>query len=135
MGYRIMGIKAIKAVAPEVEHGILEVDLSERAGEGAVVKFRQPKAADYFPDASELQKIRMSYAEMAPNLLVNCLIIGKCYIPDIDDPSDVAFIRVLLDLSRKNTQAFYAIYWSFIGKYIDVSVTKEVDEAKNDLAV
>ena len=29
-----MGIKAIKAVAPEVEHGILEVDLSEWAGEG-----------------------------------------------------------------------------------------------------
>ena len=130
-----MGIKAIKAVEPEVEHGILEVDLSEWAGEGATVKFRQPKAADYFPDARELQRIRMSYAEMAPNLLVNCLIIGKCYIPDMDDPSDAAFIRVLLDLSRKNTQAFYAIYWSFIGKYIDVSVTKEVDEAKNDLAV
>lgn len=50
----------------------------------------------------------------------------------MDDPSDAAFIRVLLDLSRKNTQAFYAIYWSFIGKYVDVSVTKEVDEAKTN---
>ena len=130
-----MGIKAIKAVEPEVEHGILEVDLSQWAGEGAMVKFRQPKAADYFPDNAELHKLRISYAEVAPNLLVNCLIIGKCYIPDMDDPSDVAFIRVLLDLSRKNTQAFYAIYWAFIHKYVDVSVTEEVDEAKNDSAV
>lgn len=130
-----MGIKAIKAVEPEVEHGILEVDLSQWAGDGAMVKFRQPKAADYFPDNGELQKLRISYAEVAPNLLVNCLIIGKCYIPDIDDPSDVAFIRVLLDLSRKNTQAFYAIYWAFIHKYVDVSITEEVDEAKNDSAV
>jgi hypothetical protein len=135
MDKRIMGIKAIKAVEPEVEHGILEVDLSEWAGEGAMIKFRQPKAADYFPDAGDLQKLRISYAEVAPNLLVNCLIIGKCYIPDMDDPSDVAFIRVLLDLSRKNTQAFYAIYWSFIHKYIDVPVTEKVEEAKNDSAV
>lgn len=51
-----MGIKAIKAVEAEADHGILEVDLSEWAGEGAVVRFRQPKAADYFPDAGDLQK-------------------------------------------------------------------------------
>ena len=97
-----MGIKAIKAVEPEVEHGILEVDLSVWAGEGAIVKFRQPKAADYFPDATELQKIRMSYAEMAPNLLVNCLIIGKCYIPDVDDPQDA----VVAQMYKNDLEAF-----------------------------
>ena len=130
-----MGIKAIKAVEAEADHGILEVDLSEWAGEGAVVRFRQPKAADYFPDASELQRIRMSYAEMAPNLLVNCLIIGKCYIPDIDDPSDAAFIRVLLDLRRKNTLALFVITWWLFGIFFVVSFTKAVDEEKNDSAV
>jgi len=130
-----MGIKAIKAIEAEVDHGILEVDLSPWAGEGATVKFRQPKAADYFPDSAELMKLRISYADMAPNLLVNCLIIGRCYIPDIDDPQDVAFIRTLLDLSRHNTQAFYAIYWAFIYKYINVSVADEVKDAKNESTV
>ena len=32
-----MGIKAIKAVEAEADHGILEVDLSEWAGEGDLI--------------------------------------------------------------------------------------------------
>jgi len=59
-----MGIKAIKAVEPEANHGILEVDLSEWAGEGAVVRFRQPKAADIFPDGTALKALQVSYPEM-----------------------------------------------------------------------
>lgn len=127
-----MGIKAIKAIQPEENKGTLEVDLSQWAGEGAIVKFRQPKAADYFPDANDLLKLRVSYPEVAQNLLVNCVIIGRCYIADIDDPQDDAFIKVLMDLSRQNTQAFYAIYWAFIAKYIDVSMTEEVKDAKKE---
>ena len=53
-----MGIKAIKAVEPEANHGILDVDLSEWAGEGAVVRFRQPKAADIFPMVQRSKRCR-----------------------------------------------------------------------------
>jgi hypothetical protein len=130
-----MGIKALKSIEPESNKGTLEIDLSAFAGEGATVKFRQPKAADYFPDSADLLKLRTAYPEVAQNLLVNCIIIGRCYIPDVDDPQDAAFIKVLMDLSRQNTKAFYLIYWSFIGKYVEADMPEEIKTAKNESAV
>ena len=130
-----MGIKSLKAIEAEPSKGVLEIDLSEFAGEGASIKFRQPKAADYFPDSADLQKLRTAYPEVAQNLLVNCIIIGRCYIPDLDDPQDDAFIKVLMDLRRHNMKAFYLIYWAFIAKYVESDMSAEIKSAKNESAV
>ena len=127
-----MGIKAIKAVEPEANHGILEVDLSEWAGEGAVVRFRQPKAADIFPDGTALKALQVSYPEMNQGLQVNLSIIAKCYVADIDDPGEVAPIRALADLSRSNRFAFFHIYEAFVDKFLITDVVAKVEEAKND---
>ena len=127
-----MGIKAIKAVEPEANHGILEVDLSEWAGEGAVVRFRQPKAADIFPDGTALKALQVSYPEMNHGMLVNLSIIARCYVADIDDPGEVAPIRALADLSRSNRFAFFHIYEGFVDKFLITDVVAKVEEAKND---
>jgi hypothetical protein len=101
-----MGIKAIKAVEPEANHGILEVDLSEWAGEGAIVRFRQPKAADIFPDGTALKALQIAYPEMNHGMLVNLSIIARCY-------------------------AFFHLYEAFVDKFLVTNIVAEVDEAKN----
>ncbi len=130
-----MGIKAIKAIQPKEDRGILEVDLSEWAGEGTSVRFRQPKAADLFPDSSELMKLHTSYPEVSPNMAFNCMVIARCYVVDVDDSGEEAFLKVLMDLSRQNDTAFFAIYWAFVGKYMDMNIKAKVSEAKNESAV
>lgn len=127
-----MGIKAIKAVEPEANHGILEVDLSKWAGEGAVVRFRQPKAADIFPDGTALKALQIAYPEMPHGMLVNVAIVAKCYVADVDDPGDVPFVRVLADLSRSNRFAFFHLYEAFVDKFLVTNIVAKVDEAKND---
>lgn len=126
-----MGIKAIKAVEPEANHGILEVDLSEWAGQGAIVRFRQPKAADIFPDGTALKALQIAYPEMNQGLLVNLSIIAKCYVPEADDPGEIAPVRALADLSRSNRFAFFHLYEAFVDKFLVTNVVAEVDEAKN----
>jgi hypothetical protein len=126
-----MGIKAIKAVEPEANHGILEVDLSEWAGEGAVVRFRQPKAADIFPDGAGLKALQVAYPEMNQGMLVNLAIIAKCYVAEPDDPGEIAPIRALADLSRSNRFAFFHLYEAFVDKFLVTNIVAEVDEAKN----
>lgn len=127
-----MGIKAIKAVEPEANHGILEVDLSEWAGEGAVVRFRQPKAADIFPDGTALKALQVAYPEMNHGMLVNLSIIARCYVAEADDPGEIAPIRALADLSRSNRHAFFHLYEGFVDKFLLTDVIAKVDEAKND---
>lgn len=126
-----MGIKAIKAVEPEANHGILEVDLSEWAGEGAVVRFRQPKAADIFPDGTALKALQIAYPEMNHGMLVNLSIIARCYVAEADDPGEIAPIRALADLSRSNRFAFFHLYEAFVDKFLVTNIVAEVDEAKN----
>jgi hypothetical protein len=126
-----MGIKAIKAIEPEANLGILEVDLSEWAGEGAVVRFRQPKAADIFPDGAGLKALQVAYPEMPRGMLVNIAIVAKCYVADIDDPGDEPFVRVLGHLSRSNRKAFFHLYEAFVDKFLAPDIVAEVEEAKN----
>jgi hypothetical protein len=126
-----MGIKAIKAVEPEANHGILEVDLSEWAGEGAIVRFRQPKAADIFPDGTALKALQIAYPEMNHGMLVNLSIIARCYVAEADDPGEIAPIRALADLSRSNRFAFFHLYEAFVDKFLVTNIVAEVDEAKN----
>lgn len=126
-----MGIKAIKAVEPEVEHGILEVDLSQWAGEGAIVRFRQPKAADIFPDGNGLKTLQIAYPEMNHGMLVNLAIIARCYVAEPDDPGEIAPVRALADLSRSNRFAFFHLYEAFVDKFLITDAVAEVEEAKN----
>jgi hypothetical protein len=126
-----MGIKAIKAVEPEANHGILEVDLSQWAGEGAIVRFRQPKAADIFPDGNGLKTLQIAYPEMNHGMLVNLAIIARCYVPEPDDPGEVSPVRALADLSRSNRFAFFHLYEAFVDKFLITDAVAEVEEAKN----
>lgn len=126
-----MGIKAIKAVEPEANHGILEVDLSQWAGEGAVVRFRQPKAADIFPDGNGLKQLQIAYPEMNHGMLVNLSIIARCYVSEPDDPGEVSPVRALADLSRSNRYAFFHLYEAFVDKFLINDPVAEVEEAKN----
>jgi len=126
-----MGIKAIKAVEPEANHGILEVDLSPWAGEGAIVRFRQPKAADIFPDGNGLKTLQIAYPEMNHGMLVNLAIIARCYVSEPDDPGEVSPVRALADLSRSNRFAFFHLYEAFVDKFLITDAIAEVEEAKN----
>jgi hypothetical protein len=46
-----MSLSNLKQIPKDADRGILVVDLSSIAGDGAELRFREPKAADLFPDA------------------------------------------------------------------------------------
>ena len=64
-------------------------------------------------------------------MLVNLSIIAKCYVPDADDPGEIAPIRALADLSRSNRFAFFHLYEAFVDKFLITDAVAEVEEAKN----
>jgi len=53
-----MALSNLKQIPKDADKGTLVVDLSDIAGDGAELRFREPKAADLFPDSKELQSLR-----------------------------------------------------------------------------
>ena len=77
-----MALQSLKQIPKDTDKGLLTVDLSDVAGDGAELRFREPKAADLFPDAKELQSLRVAFAEFPEAMLYQIYLLGRCYVPD-----------------------------------------------------
>ena len=130
-----MGISALKAVPKDADKGLLTVDLSDVAGDGAELRFREPKAADLFPDAKELQALRTAFAEFPEAMLYQIYLLARCYVPDPTDPQDESPVRAFGNLARTSKQTFFRILGEFIAWYPTDDLTARVKEAKNDSEV
>lgn len=127
-------IASLKKIQPDADLGLLVVDLSDVAGEGATLQFRQPKAADLFPDAAELKKIRYAYPEYSEPMVFQVQLLGKCYQPAPTETPEESPVKAFADLARVNKTVFFRILGEFMAYFPMDDMNIKVDEAKNESA-
>lgn len=126
-------LKSLGNIAKDPDLGVLVVDLTDVAGEGAVFKFREPKAADIFPDARELGQMRIAFPEFPDAMLYQIYLIARTYLPGPTDDGESP-VRAFGNLARASKIVFFRILGEYTAKFpLDAFDTK-VDEAKNDSA-
>lgn len=125
-----MALGQLKSVPKDPDGGILTIDLSDVAGEGAAFRFRGPKAADLFPDSKLLQELRIGYAEFPEPLIYQIYILGRCYVPAPGDDGENPY-RAFADLGRANASVFYRLLTEFMSWSPMDGLDARIDEAKN----
>lgn len=125
-----MPLKKLKELPRDSDAGIFAVDLTDIAGEGAVFRFRSPKAADLFPDANITKELRIGYAEYPDLLVYQIYIMGRCYLPGQDDDGENPY-RAFADLGRANAGVFYRLLTEFMAASPLDILDGKVAEAKN----
>jgi hypothetical protein len=130
-----MALQSLKQIPKDTDKGLLTVDLSDVAGDGAELRFREPKAADLFPDAKELGSLRVAFAEFPEAMLYQIYLLGRCYVADPTDSSDESPLRAFGNLARTSKQTFFRILGEFISWYPTDDLQGRVKEAKNALEV
>ena len=130
-----MALQSLKQIPKDTDKGLLTVDLSEVAGDGEELRFREPKAADLFPDAKELGSLRVAFAEFPEAMLYQIYLLGRCYVADPTDSSEESPLRAFGNLARTSKQTFFRILGEFISWYPTDDLQGRVKEAKNALEV
>jgi len=130
-----MALQSLKQIPKDTDKGLLIVDLSDVAGDGAELRFREPKAADLFPDAKELGSLRVAFAEFPEAMLYQIYLLGRCYVADPTDSSEESPLRAFGNLARTSKQTFFRILGEFISWYPTDDLQGRVKEAKNALEV
>lgn len=125
-----MGLKNLGNIAKDPDLGILSVDLSDVAGDGAVFRFREPKAADIFPDAKELGAMRIAFPEFPDPMLYQIYLIARTYIPGPDDDGESP-VRAFGNLARASKAVFFRILSEYMAKFPLDGFDQKVEEAKN----
>ena len=130
-----MALQSLKQIPKDMDKGLLTVDLSDVAGDGAELRFREPKAADLFPDAKELGSLRVAFAEFPEAMLYQIYLLGRCYVADPTDSSEESPLRAFGNLARTSKQTFFRILGEFISWYPTDDLQGRVKDAKNALEV
>lgn len=130
-----MALQSLKQIPKDTDRGLLTIDLSDVAGDGAELRFREPKAADLFPDAKELGSLRVAFAEFPEAMLYQIYLLGRCYVADPTDSSDESPLRAFGNLARTSKQTFFRILGEFISWYPTDDLQGRVKDAKNDSEV
>jgi hypothetical protein len=130
-----MALQSLKQIPKDTDKGLLTVDLSDVAGDGAELRFREPKAADLFPDAKELGSLRVAFAEFPEAMLYQIYLLGRCYVADPTDSSEESPLRAFGNLARTSKQTFFRILGEFISWYPTDDLQGRVKDAKNALEV
>lgn len=126
-------LKTLANITKDPDLGVLTVDLSDVAGDGALFKFREPKAADIFPDSKELGQMRIAFPEFPDPMLYQIYLIGRTYIPGPDDDGESP-VRAFGNLARASKATFFRILTEYMSKFPMDDFDTKIDEAKNDSA-
>lgn len=125
-----MPLKTLKALPRDADAGVFPIDLSDVAGDGAVFRFRSPKAADLFPDNNIIKELKIGYTEYPDLLIYQIYIMGRCYLPDQDDDGENPY-RSFADLGRANAGVFYRLLTEFMAASPLDILDGKIAEAKN----
>lgn len=123
-------LSKLKNVPQDTNQGVLSVDLSDVAGDGAILRFREPKAADLFPDAKQLQQMRVAYPEFPEAMQYQIYLLGRTYVPDQEDSGESP-IRAFGNLARTSKVVFFRILTAYTTHFALDNFDTRVDDAKN----
>jgi len=124
-----MGLSKLDKLKKE-EKVALEIDLFEVTGEHDIIRFREPRAADLFPNPELKQETKIAFPEFPPLMLDQVCLLGRTYIKDETD-TEVSPIRSFGMLARNHRDVFlfiFAKHWEYFQRG---TVDEEVIEVKN----
>ena len=124
-----MGLSKLDKLRKE-EKVALEVDLFEVTGEHDIIRFREPRAADLFPNPELKQETKIAFPEFPPLMLDQVCLLGRTYIKDETD-IEVSPIRSFGMLARNHRDVFLYIFTKHWEYFQRDSVDEEVAEVKN----
>lgn len=124
-----MGLAKLDKLKKE-EKVALEVDLFEVTGEHDIIRFREPRAADLFPNPELKQETKIAFPEFPPLMLDQVCLLGRTYIKDETD-TDVSPIRSFGMLARNHRDVFLFIFTKHWEYFQRNPVDEEVIEVKN----
>ena len=103
-----MGLSKLDKLKKE-EKVALEIDLFEVTGEHDIIRFREPRAADLFPNPELKQESKVAFPEFPPLMLDQVCLLGRTYIKDETD-TEVNPIRSFGMLARNHRDVFLFIF-------------------------
>lgn len=124
-----MGLSKLDKLKKE-EKVALEIDLFEVTGEHDIIRFREPRAADLFPNPELKQESKVSFPEFPPLMLDQVCLLGRTYIKDETD-TEVNPIRSFGMLARNHRDVFLFIFTKHWEYFQRNPVDEEVIEVKN----
>jgi hypothetical protein len=124
-----MGLAKLDKLKKE-EKASLEVDLFEITGDHDIFRFREPRAADLFPNPELKQEIKIAFPEFPSLMIDQVCLLGKTYLKDETD-TEVNPIRSFGMLARNHRNAFLYIFTKHWEYFQRDPVDEEVAEVKN----
>lgn len=126
----ISGLSKIKAKEPKPN---LVIDLSSVVDEDVKISFREPRAADLFPNPDATKTMRNYFPEFPDTMLYQCILMGKCYVFEAEDAKGEQKPAVDFgNLARTNAEVFFYILGQFLSTFQINDFDEKVAEAKND---
>lgn len=128
----ISGLSKIKAQEPKQN---LIVDLTDIVGEETKISFREPRAADLFPNPDAVKTMRSYFPEFPDPMLYQCVLLGKCYVFEAEDAKGEQ--RPAVDfgnLARNNKEVFFFILAEFMTAFQVNDLDEKVKDSKNETA-
>lgn len=130
-----MGLAKIKAIKKaDVMDFAADLSAYFDSDSPVLVRFRRPKAPDYFPTATLRKDLLIAFPEMAQAdalLQSYILIMGACYLPDDDDPPGTEPWRGLAQMGRDNPDALLDLIGQFQAAF-PAALGEVKADAKND---
>lgn len=128
-------IKGLSNIKAKEAKPTLVIDLSEVVGEEAKISFREPRAADLFPNPDATKTMRNYFPEFPDTMLYQCILMGKCYVFEAEDAKGEQKPAVDFgNLARSNADVFFHILSRFLEAYQINDIEEKVKDSKNETA-
>jgi hypothetical protein len=108
-----MGLSDLKKAPKKEQRPLLVIDLEPYIGEQAVLRFREPRAADYFPSADTNHKQSLQYPEFSAGMLKIVQLMAKCYESGPEDGDTFDAFKSFGDLAREQKELFMIVAGTF----------------------
>jgi len=108
-----MGLSDLKKAPKKEQKALLVIDLKPYIGEEAFLRFREPRAADYFPSAELHRKQALMYPEFAEGMLKVVQLMAKCYESGPEDGDTFNAFTAFGDLAREQKELFMVVAGEF----------------------
>lgn len=108
-----MGLADLKKAPKKEQKELLVINLQPYIGEEAYLRFREPRAADYFPSADTNRKQALLYPEFSEGMLKIVQLMAKCYESGPEDGDTFDAFKAFGDLAREQKELFMVVAGEF----------------------
>ncbi len=127
-----MGLSSLKTVPVPEKKPDLIVDMADWGGEGNI-KFREPRAADLFPEGGEMKEAKMHFPEFKDEMMQLIIFMGRTYIPDETESGQPLMPwKSFGVIARENKVLFYGIANAWAGAFQTGKIEETHKQVGND---